>query len=335
MKRKWNLLEEIKVESVNEPVPDNKHNEEFDLLFAPEIMSETEETKHKEEQRKERYDNSQIESPGFYPNPTDITYPKTREKKTELPTTGDPNITSLITDPSTNITKHILGERTPFRIEESKPTIKPSLEETKKTPSDQVGESTSTLKVVSSLSSHSSLGKSQGFDSKRVLQNLKDKYKGKNSSGNSCPSSESPQIKIAEHTFHKELQPNSSDKLNTPVLIQANKTLGRVQRQHSIEVIETAMGTTGGDYKEQMKDFVRIFMDNRLPAHLRSNKSLAQIFKSRFCDRFYDGRTEILDGDVQAVSYYNRLEHATPSSLNDSYLSQIRNSSKNSPSYSI
>ena len=80
---------------------------------------------------------------------------------------------SGITDPSTNITKNILEEKTPFKFGEE---VKINKKKTSNEREDVNG-SAGTLKLISSLSSHSSLKRSQGFDSKQVLQNLKEKYK--------------------------------------------------------------------------------------------------------------------------------------------------------------
>eukprot|EP01022_Parablepharisma_sp_SALTPOND_P007968 TRINITY_DN1349_c0_g1_i1.p1 TRINITY_DN1349_c0_g1~~TRINITY_DN1349_c0_g1_i1.p1 ORF type:complete len:522 (+),score=53.75 TRINITY_DN1349_c0_g1_i1:3400-4965(+) len=318
---------------------ETKKEENKNLTFSMERKEEKKE--YASPQAKSRLVQNKIESKVY----RTLAFPatKTKERKIEPPTTAETH--NITTDPSTNITKQILTDQTPPKIGEAKPPLRPSIiDDTKRTPSENAGvsASTSTLRAVSSLSSHPSLGQSQAFDSRKMLQTLKERYKvaeNKDPNASSYLSTESPQFKASELLAPKEDQPVSSSEkpafsgtLKVQQLTDSEKGPTELPKP-STGVIGDTIGYAG-DYREQMKDFLRLYIDNRLPDHLKSYKSPARMFKTRFYQRFYDGKAGSMDEEVQVASYYSQLEHSTRSSLSESrailYQSQLEDTMRKS-----
>jgi len=282
-----------------------------------------------------------------------VAYPPTKSgnKKSEPPTTVDTH--NITTDPSTNITKQILADQTPSKtMIDSKPVLQHlagiSEDLSKRTPSEKQGisASTSTLQAVSSLSSHASLGQSQAFDSKRALASIKERYKvTENKDPNAMSIAESPNFKASELISKEEQHVPSSEK---PVFTDSLKVQQLADSSGQKETsllkntqspgIPNIMGEIQvTDYHDQLKEFLRVYIDNRLPEHMRSYKSPARMFKTRFYQRFYDtGRTpsSLLDEDVQVANYYEHLEHVPKSTLSETrallYQSQLEDTMRKS-----
>jgi len=280
---------------------------------------------------------------------------KIKERKMEPPTTADTHI-NVTTDPSTNITKqnytmNKIEELTPSRPEPTAPGLarEELKDECKKTPGEKVTTSisASTLRPVSLLSSHPSLGQSstQPFDSHKLLQSLKDKYKiAENRDPNASSynlSTESPQFKASELVKEKQMSSASEEKpMSTTLKVQqlsvgSKEQIEEPKQYASFGAIGDPLGY-GGDYKESLKDFLRVYIDNRLPEHMKSYKSPARMFKTRFYQRFYDKYTPFMDEDVQIATYYEHMEHAKPV-LSESraklYQSQLAETMKKSEHY--
>ncbi|MDR3737111.1 MAG: hypothetical protein P4L10_16460 [Acidobacteriaceae bacterium] len=291
-----------------------------------------------------------------------LAYPATRtkERRLEPPTTAD---TRPPTDPSTNL----LAKHTDMiaKIDESPSVVanKPlapeellhgppsSTEESKKASTDKTGISMSTtLRPVSSMSSHPSLGQStnQPGDSRKLLANLREKYrlgerKDPNASS-SYMSAESPQFKASEMIKEGNVPSSSSEKpqmsgsLKVQQLSVGQRATGEESGNKAVPSVGSDLSayTSGGDYKESLKDFLRLYIDNRMPEHLRSYKSPARMFKTRFYQRFYDKYSSFMDQDVQVASYYESLEHAKPvlsESRAQLYQSQLADTMKKSDLY--
>lgn len=308
-----------------------------------------EETKFESPQVNPRIVQSKVNAKPF----RNVAYPptKVKERKIEFPTTSETR-GNAPTVASTNITKEKSTDAkeiptTPIIPEEVGLAPHITESESKKSPNDKVtmSVSTSTLRPVSSLSSHPSLGLSsnQAFDSHKILMSIKEKYKiAENKDPNASEyTSESPQFKasemIKEHASSSDKPAHMSGSLKVQQL-DAGDSSNKKQPQ---EILKESFGPVGDlqiknvEYREHMKDFLRTYLDNRLPDHLRSYKSPARMFKTRFYQRFYDKYSAFMDEDIQIASYYDHLEHAKPSySLTESrakyYQSQLAETIKKS-----
>jgi hypothetical protein len=266
---------------------------------------------------------------------------KAKEMGFEAPTTAEHHQTPA-TVPSTNATKPALTENkketaTPgnkAEVRESLHTPQPSEGNQRRTPHERevTSVSSSTLRQVSSLSSHPSLihTLSQPVDNDKILQTIKERYKiAENRDPNSSEfaSSESPQFKASELLHDKPMPSTSSDKpihASGPLQAQqltsdesGSKPKASGSQPPQLGMVghlggEGAPGVPATEYKEPMKEFLRMYIDNRLPDHLRSYRSPARVFKTRFCQRFYGKYSNFADEDMHVASYYEQLEHAKP-----------------------
>jgi len=162
--------------------------------------------------------------------------------------------------------------------------------------------STNTLQTISYLSNHPSLR--QPLDTHKTLLDLKERYKPKDLNGSSYLSPESLQLKNSESKIHKD------DPLNISSENKSHSTELRVQQlanSNKPATLEVEGKYQSEDYRDRMKHFLRQYIDNRLPTHLKSYRSSSQIFKMRLFQRFYD--TKVNDENVQTINCPSDVEH--------------------------
>ena len=218
---------------------------------------------------------------------------KSKEEKTEVTNTtiesSTRNVTILYNYNHSNLT--------PRRTEDSK-----------KLNNENIGitSSVNTSRGNSILSSQQTYLKSDFFDSNKVLERIKEKYKNINicyTPLNRPETTAVKVIKVSSPTITPAKPSQSSE-----VKIEEPPTIMKISKP--IIARRPTPLLKSNNYHQQVRDFLRLYVDNRLPNSMKSYRSSSQVFKARFCQRFYGGNIIAVEDDDVAMDYYNRSRHA-------------------------
>lgn len=326
LRRKWNLLASFNAETGENEVgtgeEDSQLSQKFDELHIIETVPENNLEMH---ENKLIQESNQIATSEELSNPTYRSAASDFESKKE--SKGIPAEISPIRKPGESLVSPRLIKPNPdVKVHRALAYISPKAEakaiktslsnppnipeENKQTVVEGMYESMrpslsmNTLQTISCVSSHSSLRQSQPPGTQKVLGDLKDRYRPKDSNASSYLSPDSLQLKDSESKTHKDDPLNVSESKSPSTMLKVQQ-LANSSKAATLGA-EDAGKRQGEDYRERMKHFLRQYIDNRLPDHLKSYRSSSQIFKMRLYQRFYDSKVN--DENAQTINYPNDVE---------------------------
>eukprot|EP00826_Nyctotherus_ovalis_P020780 TRINITY_DN1657_c0_g1_i9.p1 TRINITY_DN1657_c0_g1~~TRINITY_DN1657_c0_g1_i9.p1 ORF type:complete len:400 (-),score=109.46 TRINITY_DN1657_c0_g1_i9:718-1917(-) len=325
LRRKWNLLENFNAEAGENEAgigeEDSELSQKFDELHIIETVPESNLEIH---ENKLTQESNQIASSEELSNPTYRSAASDFESKKEskgipaeispIRKPGESLVSPRLIKPNPDVKVHrtlayISPKAEAKIIKASLPNPPKIPEENKQMVVEEMYESMrpsltmSTLQTISCISSHPSLRQSQPPDVQKAPGNLRER-KPKDSSASSYLSPDSLQLKDSESKTRKDDPLGVSESKSPSTMLKVQQL---ANSNKAVTLGAEDIGKYQGEgYRERMKHFLRQYIDNRLPEHLKSYKSSSQIFKMRLYQRFYDHKVN--DENAQTINYPNDVE---------------------------